>query len=128
MTRYDAIKNVLEKMNTVDIIAIHNEYCDSSNNMDDYIYSMDEFNEIMENMPPWDIVRAACYGHEFNPAHDYFWFNGYANLESFNFAPGGNSNVYISDIAEYIDRNNDALNNDDIQAVLDEYEEGENDE
>lgn len=128
MTRYDAIKNALEEMNTADIIAVHNEYCDSSNNMDDYIYSMEEFDEIMGNMSPWDIVRAAYFGHEFNPTNDYFRFNGYANLESFDFAPGGNSGVYISDIAEHIDRNGDALNNDDIQAVLDEYEEDENNE
>lgn len=128
MTRYDAIKNVLEEMNTADIIAVHNEYCDGSNNMDDYIYGMDEFDEIMGNMLPLDIVRAAYYGHEFNPTHDYFRFNGYANLESFDFASDENSGVYVSDIAAYIDRNNDALNNDDIQAILDEYEEGENDE
>ena len=128
MTRYDAIKNVLEGMNTADIIAVHNKYCDGSNNMNDYIYGMDEFDEIMGNMLPLDIVRAAYYGHEFNPTHDYFWFNGYANLESFDFASDENSGVYVSDIAEYIDRNNDALNNDDIQAILDEYEEGENDE
>lgn len=128
MTRYDAIKNALEKMCTADIIAVHNEYCDSSNNTDDYIYSMDEFDDIMGGMLPMDIVRAAFFGHEFNPTNNYFWFNGYANLESFDFAPGGNSCVYISDIAKYIDRNDDALNNDDIQAILDEYEEGENDE
>lgn len=36
MTRYDAIKNVLKEMYTADIIAVHNEYCDRSNNMDDY--------------------------------------------------------------------------------------------
>lgn len=128
MTRYEKIKSVLEDMDTAEIIAVHNEYCNETNNMDDYIYEMGEFDEIMGSMEPWEIARACFYGHEFCPAHDYFRFNGYANLESFDFAPEGNSGIYISDIADYIDRNEDALNNDEIQEILDEYEEGENDE
>lgn len=121
MTRYEAIKKALEEMGTADIITIHNAYCDSSDNMDDYIYDMSEFDEIMGNMSPWEIARCCYYGHEFCPAHDYFRFNGYANLESFDFAPGGNSGVYISDIAQYIDLMEDALDNSDIQDILDEF-------
>lgn len=128
MTRYEKIKNALDEMGTAEIIAIHNAYCDASNNMDDYIYDMGEFDEIMGNMTAWEVARACYYGHEFCPAHDYFRFNGYANLESFDFAPGGNSGVYTSDIAEFIDREENALDNDEIQEILDEYEEGENDE
>ena len=105
MTRYEKIKSVLEGMDTAEIIAVHNEYCNETNNMDDYIYAMCEFDEIMNGMEPWEIARACFYGHEFCPAHDYFRFNGYANLESFDFAPEGNSGIYISDIADYIDRN-----------------------
>lgn len=128
MTRYEAIKEALDNMSTADIIAIHNEYCYTASNMDDYVYSMSEFDEIMGNMAPWEIARACFYGHEFCPAHDYFRFNGYANLESFEFAPEGNSGIYTSDIADYIDRTEDALNNDEIQDILDEYEEGEDEE
>ena len=128
MTRYEKIKSALEGMDTAEIITVHNEYCNESNNMDDYIYEMCEFDEIMNSMKPWEVARACFYGHEFCPAHDYFRFNGYANLESFDFAPEGNSGIYISDIADYIDRNEDALNTDEIQEILDEYEEGENDE
>ncbi len=123
MTRYEKIKEILESMSTADIIAIHDEYCNATNNIDNYIYNMGEFDEIMGNMTPWDIARACYYGHEFCPDHDYFRFNGNANLESFDFVPEGNSGIYISDIAEYIDRDEDALNNNEIQEVLDEYEE-----
>lgn len=128
MTRYEKIKNALDEMGTAEIIAIHNAYCGASNNMDDYIYDMGEFDEIMGNMTAWEVARVCYYGHEFCPAHDYFRFNGYANLESFDFAPDGNSGVYTSDIAEFIDREENALDNDEIQEILDEYEEGENDE
>lgn len=128
MTLYEKIKNALEEMGTSDIITVHNAYCDATNNGDDYIYSMKDFDEIMSGKTPWEIARCAYYGKEFCPAHDYFRFNGYANLESFDFAPGGNSGIYISDIAEYIERSGNALENDEIQEILDEYEEGENDE
>lgn len=122
MTRYEKIKEFLEELGTVDIIMLHNQYCEESNNMDDYIYSMEEFDEIMQGMTPWEVARACFYGYEFCPAHDYFRFNGYANLESFDFAPGGNSGVYISDIAEFIDREENDLDNDDLREILDNYE------
>lgn len=67
---------------TPELVARWNEYCDENNMMDDYIYSMDEFDEIMGGMTPLEIAQRIFYGHEFNPNHDYFWFNGYANLES----------------------------------------------
>jgi hypothetical protein len=122
MTKYDKIVAILEDMNTPEIIAIHNEYCDATHNMDDYVYYMEDFDEVMHGMTPWEIARCCFYGHEFCPAHDYFRFNGYANLESFDFAPEGNSGIYISDIADYIERSEDALFNDDIQSILDEEE------
>ena len=127
MTRYEAIKTELEEMNSGDIIAIHNQYCEEAGYMDDYIYSMSDFDEIMGNMTPWEVARACFYGHEFCPSHDWFRFNGYANLESFDFALSSNSGIYIEDIARYIDDNDDALYDETIQEILDEYEEEESD-
>lgn len=120
MDRYGMIKDVLESMDTMDIINIHNRYCEESNNMDDYIYSMEEFDEIMNGMTPWEVARACFYGHEFCPAHDYFRFNGYANLESFDYAPGGNSGIYIEDIAEFIDREENALGCPEIEQIYED--------
>lgn len=127
MTRQEKIKSALEDMDNAEIIAIHNEYCDAANYMDDYIYSMYEFDEIMDGMRPWEIARSCYYG-DFCPADDYFRFNGYGNLESFVCAQENNSGIYIEDIANYIDQNEDALNSDEIQEILDENEEDENDE
>lgn len=122
MTRLEAIENALQEMSTEDIITIHNDYCDASNNMDDYIYSMSDFDEVMYGVSPWEVARCCYFGEDFNPCRDYFRFNGYANLESFDYAPGGNSGVYTCDIAEYIDKNEDALYNNDIQGILDEFD------
>lgn len=122
MTRYEKIKNALDEMSTPDIIDLQNNYCEETNNLDDIIYQMYDFDELMRGQAPWEIVRCAYFGKHFNPCDDYFRFNGYANLESFDYAPGGNSGVYTSDIAKYIDANDDALNNDELQTILDEDE------
>lgn len=122
MTRYDAIKDVLEQMNSNDLIAIHNDYCMNVDYMDDYIYCMEEFDFLMEQETPLDIAGFCFYG-DFCPANGYFKFNGYGNVVSFDFAHDSNSGIDISDIAKYINDDEDALGNDDIQEILDEYQE-----
>lgn len=121
MTRYEMIKELLDNMADDELIAIHNEYCSNSNNMDDYIYRMEEFDEIMQGYTPWDLARCCYFGKEFNPCHEYFQFNGYANLESADYI-GGNIQIYTSDIAKYIDDNDDALYNSEIEEFLTEEE------
>lgn len=77
----ERIKEIIEEMSTEDKVALWNEYCDLEHRFDDRIYSMEEFDEIMSGREPLDIIRT-CYLGDFNPTHEYFWFNGYANLES----------------------------------------------
>ena len=45
------------------------------------VYYMEDFNEIMHDTNPLEIANRIYFG-DFNPNHDYFRFNGYANLES----------------------------------------------
>lgn len=44
-------------------------------------YPMDELDEALYGLSPSDIVNKVHYG-DFNPADDYFTFDGYGNLES----------------------------------------------
>ena len=118
MTRYEKIKEVLKNMDTREIISVYNEYCDAAGYMDNYIYSMDEFNEIMQGEDPWEIARCCYYG-DFCPAHEYFRFNGYANAVSFDYAPGKRSGIDIEDIADYVDRTEDTLNCEAIEDLFD---------
>ena len=60
-----------------------NEYLDDCNMMDDYIYSFDEFNDIMCGAEPLEILRMSYFG-KINWNDDYFRFNGYGNIESVN--------------------------------------------
>ena len=45
------------------------------------VFSMDDFDEIMNGIDPSALAFRIFYG-DFNPNHDYFRFNAYANLES----------------------------------------------
>ena len=45
------------------------------------LYNMDDFDEMMEGYTPTELAERIFFG-DFNPNGDYFFFNGYANLES----------------------------------------------
>lgn len=60
-------------------MSIYNEYAYATGN--EPIMYMEEFNEVCRAWSPLDIACRVRYG-EFNPNHDFFTFNGYANLES----------------------------------------------
>ena len=45
------------------------------------LYNMEDFDTIMEGYTPTEVVQRTFFG-DFNPNGDYFFFNGYANLES----------------------------------------------
>ena len=115
----DKLKELLENIDDDSLIMIWNEY-QLNVNGENEIFSMDMFDEIMNHNSPWEIARACYYSGKFCPAHNYFWFNGYGNVESSDFP---RDNIYIDDIIDYILEYNDSLYNDDIQEILDEYEE-----
>jgi hypothetical protein len=62
-----------------DQLNIYNEYADA--NCYKRVYSMSEFNEVMQGLEPMDIALQVRFG-DFNPNHDFFIFNGYGNVES----------------------------------------------
>ena len=116
--KYERIKEVLEELSTSDLVSMHNEYCEADRCMDDYIFPMDEFDEVMEAHTPWEVARACYYSGKFCPAHDYFWFNAYGNCESADFPT---EQISIDAIAEYIGCTCDSLHNDEIQKILNDY-------
>lgn len=62
---------------------------------------MDNFNEIMEGYTPMEISQKIYFG-DFNPNADYFYFNGYANLES----------IHESELIEQVENGNFKSNDD----------------
>ena len=106
----------INDMKTEEIVELHNSYCEAAGYEDDRIYSMYELDELLEGRTPTDILSMGFYG-DFRPHHDFFWFNGYGNLESADFIT--DMPIFAIDIANYILSEEDSLGNDEIQEILD---------
>lgn len=90
------IKEILENLDDGELLTIHNEVENYDN-----IYFMDDLNEICGDMQADELARRIFYG-DFNPNHDYFKFNGYENLQSFDYLEDEIDLDYLADyIAEH---------------------------
>ena len=105
MTIGQAKDILIDNLSDDEIITEYNEYCESMNDMDSIVYDMYEFNEIVSNLTPMELASCVVYG-EFNPADDWFTFDGRGNLQSFRnnivfdfFAENVNDD-YIIELAE----------------------------
>lgn len=115
MTTNERIIEVLKNLSESELLTVYNSYCDDNNKVDDIIYSMWDFEEILNGIDKFELVRMALYG-EFNPNDDYFYFNGYGNLNSCNFIPYEiydkfdtiystqivNDQIVLDEVADYI--------------------------
>ena len=119
--KIEAIRGIIEDMDTSDAVALHNEYCYKTNNYDDEIFEIDRFSEICESMGPLDIAMKIFYG-DFNPNHNYFRYDGYANFESTDFPTDW---IYPDDIARYVVDRDESFGNYDIQEEIDSWDENE---
>lgn len=115
MRTVDEIKEFLEDLNDIDILYIWREYTNKNGYYDDEIYSSDEFDDIMGNISPTDLAYKIFYG-DFNPNHNYWCFNGYANLKSSDYL---DDLISFYDLAEYICDNDDDFDNDNLREFLD---------
>ena len=109
------IVDYINGMSIEEKIALHNTYCDASNCMDNCIYAMDEIEEVLDGVDKWELVRMIRFGN-FDCTKEFWGFNGYGNLVSYN---AWELPVYAEDIADYVLRKEDSLGNDEIQEILD---------
>lgn len=116
------ILGILEGMDEWEKIRLWNEYSIETKALNDCVYSMREFNEIMEGMTPWEIARCCYYSGNFCPAHNYFKFNGYGNIVSSDYL---DKLIYIDDFADYLEAEKNAFYNADLQDLFDELEEAD---
>ena len=78
------------------------------------LYDMDDFDTIMEGYTPTEVVQRTFFG-DFNPNGDYFFFNGYANLESiYEWEMEGHFEPIIDEIVDNMLYNYDDLYIDDV--------------
>ena len=97
-------------------IALHNTYCDAANCMEDCIYTMDDLEEVLDGVDKWELVRMIRFG-DFDFNKDFWGFNGYGNLDSYN---AWELPIYAEDIADFILLKEDSLGDDEIKKILDE--------
>lgn len=102
--------NELNQFATSDLIEVYNEYADQ--NSYERIYDNDEL--ILDDMftSHYDAIRAAFYG-DYNPSHAYFTFNGYANLQSFDYLDSEHCPIDLEELAQWL-INGDKLSDYDI--------------
>ena len=110
------IVDYINGMGVEEKIALHNAYCDAANCMDDCIYSMDEMEEILYGVDKWELVDMIRFGN-FDFTKEFWGFNGYGNLVSYN---AWELPIYAEDIADYILSEEDSLGDYEIQELLDE--------
>ena len=118
MNEMEKRKKLVDYINGMGIeekIALHNAYCGAANCMDDCIYAMDELEEVLDGVDKWELVRMVQFG-DFDCMKDFWGFNGYGNLVSYNALE---LPIFASDIADYILSEEDSLSNDEIQEILD---------
>ena len=115
MEKRKKLVDYINGMGVEEKIALHNTYCDAANCMDDCIYSMDDMEEILDGVDKWELVRMVQFG-DFDCTKDFWGFNGYGNLVSYN---AWELPIYAEDIADYILLREDSLGNDEIKEILD---------
>ena len=109
------IVDYINGMGVEEKIALHNAYCDAANCVDDCIYGMNDLDEILNGVDKWELVRMVQFG-DFDFKKEFWGFNGYGNLVSYN---AWELPVYAEDIADYIMWKEDSLGNDEIKEILD---------
>lgn len=122
MEKVRKIEALLDDMDMNEIVPIWNEYCDAVNDPDNRIEDMYEFDDLMHGTEPTRLALLIYYG-DFNPNADWFAFDGYGNLVSFDFADDKNSPVSTLDMAEYAMENDTDLGSALIRELLDEEDE-----
>lgn len=109
------LSQVIEQLKQDDstLLQAYSEY--ASNNGYDRVYDNDDESINMMFNDPHDAIRSAFYG-DYNPSHAYFTFNGYGNLQSFEYLDEDNSPIDIEELAQWL-IDNDSYSGYDIEVT-----------
>ena len=110
------IEEIIDGMDIDEQYYLFYEYCENVNYYDDRPESVDSIDELCYGMKPSEII--STYG-DMDLSWNYFQFNGYGYPIEWEGID------CVSDVVDYIIENENALDNDDIQEVLDKYSETE---
>lgn len=137
MLANEKIMEVIKGMEDAELVRIWNEYCYTANKYDDEIMDADQMEEWINNCDDkMNLLNRFFYGSDdfessgsANPNRNYFCFNGYGNIVSFDYIYNEYSNKFYhmdaDELVDYIIENEEAFYNDEIQEILDDMEDEE---
>lgn len=124
MTREDKIFNRVHDyletdVSPADLVSINNEYCQKINDMESYIYYMEELDDFMIGMSPTEILEAV--DSDFTTS-DRFFKDGIYGMES---TSSPEDWMDFDDIAQYVADWEVTLLDDGIKEILDSCDDDE---
>lgn len=134
MTKEQKIRNILTEIDEAAVISAWNEFCYNTSRYDDEIIDAYRMEELMqESKEPLTWVNRFFFGHDdydengsANPNRNYFTFNGYGNIISFDYIYNQYKDEFSyiddADLINYMIENSDALGIDEVEEVLQEEE------
>lgn len=131
----EKILNLLRGMDDVELVYIWNEYCHEANRFDDEILDAYTMEEWAQNDEVVNVLNRFYFGSDdeqpgtsANPNRNYFTFNGYGNIISFDYIYNSYTEefnyIWVDDMIDFIIEEDNALFNDEIRDILDEEIEG----
>ena len=124
MSKKNSVIDYLRSVDLDDLVDVWNVYCSEVDNFDEEIYPNDD--ATLDEMFPsaYKFARSAKYG-DYDFRHDYFTFNGYGNIVSFNYLDDDNCPIDLDGLADWFIENGDSdleIDSDFLQGeFLDEY-------
>lgn len=124
----ERIEEILYGMNTPELVSAWNDFCSNADRYDDFVFynDEDELNEQLSGLSAYEILCRAHYG-DYDLTDDYACWNGYANLNSFNFSNDEKSPIYIPEMVDYIIDNEDSLGISEIDDLISGYDDEDGD-
>ena len=122
MKRYDEIREVLENLDSYEVVSAWNRYCEENSYYDDMVYPMYEFDDLMYGLKPSEIVAKLDSSFDIND--DFFTWDSYGEVVSFNYI--SDSSIDLDDLADYMDEHEEDFDIDEIKEIFnDEDDEDE---
>lgn len=100
--------------------AIFNQYCEENRYNDDMVVDMEELPNYLSH-ESMDIVRMIEGCPDFNSSDNYFSFDGYGNLYSYNYVED-NKAFYLMDITEWLVGSGERTEEEEVDEILDNIE------
>ena len=100
-SRADLAEEMLNDMDDEEAIELWNEYCEDYNDTNGRIYPNDEDFFKLFFTDVYEVVRVISFG-DYTFTDDYVYFNGYGNLETFNYYGEKNCPISERDLEQWL--------------------------